>query len=157
PEAHHLMAKDILRFHCVYWPAMLMSAGYEVPRQIFVHGYLILEGRGMSKSLGNVISPEEVIDVYGVDTLRFWAMRSVSFGQDGPVTRESIQERYERELGNELGNLLSRTTAMLARYRDGRLAPVETAAVVADELTSLGAEVAERIDAWDLTGALEEV
>jgi len=97
PAVRHVMAKDILRFHCVYWPAMLMSAGYEVPQQMFVHGYLILEGRGMSKSLGNVISPGEVIDLYGVDTLRFWAMRSVSFGQDGSVSRDSIRERYERD------------------------------------------------------------
>jgi methionyl-tRNA synthetase len=157
PHVRHLMAKDILRFHCVYWPAMLMSAGYEVPRQIFVHGYLMLEGHGMSKSLGNVISPEEVIDRYGVDTLRFWALRSVSFGQDGSVSRDSIRERYERELGNELGNLLSRTTAMIARYRDGRLAAVQSSETISSDLAGLGAAVSERLDAWDLTGALEAI
>jgi methionyl-tRNA synthetase len=157
PEVRHLMGKDILRFHCVYWPAMLLSAGYEVPKQIFVHGYLMLEGRGMSKSLGNVISPLEVVDVYGADTLRFWAIRSVSFGQDGSVSRDSIHERYERELGNELGNLLSRTTAMIARYRDGRLAAVPGSEVIRAALTALGPAVVERIDAWDLTGALEGI
>jgi methionyl-tRNA synthetase len=157
PEVRHLMAKDILRFHCVYWPAMLMSAGYEVPKQIFVHGYLMLEGRGMSKSLGNVITPAAVIDSYGVDTLRFWALRSVSFGQDGSVSLESIHERYERELGNELGNLLSRTTAMIFRYRAGRLDVASGSDQLCGELTGLGAAVVERLDAWDLTGALEEI
>jgi methionyl-tRNA synthetase len=157
PAVRHVMAKDILRFHCVYWPAMLMSAGYEVPQQMFVHGYLILEGRGMSKSLGNVISPAEVIDLYGVDTLRFWAMRSVSFGQDGSVSRDSIRERYERELANELGNLLSRTTAMIARYRDGRLDAGSGSEAIRAELEPIGAAVADRVDAWDLTGALEAV
>jgi methionyl-tRNA synthetase len=155
PEVRHLMAKDILRFHCVYWPAMLMSAGYEVPKQIFVHGYLMLEGRGMSKSLGNVISPDEIIELYGVDTLRFWAMRSVSFGQDGAVSRGSVHERYERELGNELGNLLSRTTAMIARYRAGALKPTEGSDVVQDAIAALAPAVTERIDTWDLTGGLE--
>jgi methionyl-tRNA synthetase len=111
----HLLAKDILRFHCVYWPALLLSAGYEVPQQLFVHGYLNLDDRKISKSLGNVIDPLELIDEYCVDAIRFWAFRSVSFGQDGNVSLESVRERYERELGNDLGNLLSRTTAMIAR------------------------------------------
>ncbi len=157
PEVRHLMAKDILRFHCVYWPAMLMSAGYGVPKQIFVHGYLLLEGRGMSKSLGNVISPHEIVDVYGVDTLRFWAIRSVSFGHDGSVSLGSVHERYERELGNELGNLLSRTTAMIARYRAGTLHVTQGSESIRTVLTAVGPAVVERVDAWDLSGALEEI
>ena len=157
PHVRHLMAKDILRFHCVFWPAMLMSAGYSVPKQVFVHGYLNLEGRGISKSLGNVISPAEVVDVYGIDTLRFWTIRSVSFGQDGSVTRESFHERYERELGNELGNLLSRTTAMIVRYRDGRVPSAEGSMAIHETLAPLGDAVAARMDAWDLTGALETI
>jgi methionyl-tRNA synthetase len=128
-----------------------------VPKQLFVHGYLMLEGRGMSKSLGNVISPDEIIDVYGVDTLRFWAMRSVSFGQDGSVSRDSVHERYERELGNELGNLLSRTTAMIARYRGGEIAPTQGSDAVRDAIAGLGSTVPECLDAWDLTGALESI
>jgi methionyl-tRNA synthetase len=157
PEVRHLMAKDILRFHCVYWPAMLLSAGYEVPKQIFVHGYLMLEGHGMSKSLGNVISPDQITEIYGVDTLRFWAMRSVSFGHDGSVSLDSVHERYERELGNELGNLLSRTTAMIARYRDGVLTPADGSEAIRHALETLGRDVAEQVDAWDLTGALESI
>ena len=119
PVARHLLAKDILRFHCVYWPAMLLAAGYDVPRQLFVHGYLLLNDRKISKSLGNVLDPLDLIDVYGADAVRFWCARSVSFGQDGVASVEGVRERYERELGNDLGNLLSRTTAMVARYRHG--------------------------------------
>ena len=157
PAVRHVMAKDILRFHCVYWPAMLMSAGYEVPQQIFVHGYLLLEEKKISKSIGNVISPLDLVDVYGPDAVRFWALRSVSFGQDGSVSPESVRERYERELANELGNLLSRTTAMIARYRDGRLPLVQGSPEIRAELDGLGAAVTERLDAWDLTGALEAI
>ena len=157
PEVRHMMAKDILRFHCVFWPAMLLSAGHDVPKQCFVHGYLLVDEQKMSKSLGNVISPLDLIDVYGVDAVRFWALRSVSFGQDGTVSLDSLHERYERELGNELGNLLSRTTAMIARYRDGQLSRGSGSPAIAAAVTDLGAAVAERMDAWDLTGALETI
>ena len=85
PEARHLLAKDILRFHCVYWPAMLLAAGYDAPQQLFVHGYLLLDDRKISKSLGNVVDPLDLIDLYGADALRFWCARSVSFGQDAPA------------------------------------------------------------------------
>ena len=91
-----------------------------MPQQLFVHGYLLIDDRKISKSLGNVIDPLDLVDVYGVDAVRFWALRSVSFGQDGSASIEALHERYERELGNDLGNLVSRTTAMIARYRDGR-------------------------------------
>ncbi len=151
----HLLAKDILRFHCVYWPALLLSAGYDVPKQLFVHGYLNLDERKISKSRGNVIDPLDLIDVYGVDAVRYWAARVVMFGQDGNVTIESVQERYERELGNDLGNLVSRTTAMISRYRGGTLAKVEGESPVA--LDVLREDVAARLDVFDLTGALEAI
>jgi methionyl-tRNA synthetase len=153
PVVHHLLAKDILRFHCVYWPAMLLSAGYEPPRQLFVHGYLLLDDRKISKSLGNVVDPLELIDVYGADALRFWMARAVSFGQDGSASVDGIRERYDTELANDLGNLLSRTTAMIARYRDGRLSRGEAEAPL--DLAAVGREVAERFDRFDVTGALE--
>ena len=158
PVVRHLLAKDILRFHCVYWPAMLLAAGYEVPRQLFVHGYLLLDDRKISKSLGNVLDPLDLIDVYGADAVRFWCARSVSFGQDGAASIESLRERYERELGNDLGNLLSRVTAMVARYRDGALsaAPSDDSEV-AGFLEPLADDVAARLDAFDLTGALERI
>src|SRR5262249_40718615 len=157
PHVRHLMAKDILRFHCVYWPAMLMSAGYEVPQQIFVHGYLLLDEQKISKSIGNVTGALDLVDVYGPDAVRFWAIRSVSFGQDGSVSLDSVRERYERELGNELGTLLSRTTAMIARYRDGRIAVGAGSEAIRAELEALGPAVTQRLDTWDLTGALEAI
>ncbi len=153
--AVHLLGKDILRFHCVYWPALLLAAGYEPPRQLFVHGFLNIAERKISKSLGNVIDPLDLIDVYGADAVRFWCARAVSFGQDGNVSLDSFQERYERELGNDLGNLLSRTTAMIARYREGRL--VATPGPGAIDADALREALVERLDRYDITGALDEI
>ena len=137
---------------------MLLSAGYEPPQQLFVHGFLLLDDRKISKSLGNVIDPLDLVDVYGVDAVRFWAARAVSFGQDGSASIDGVRERYERELGNDLGNLLSRTTAMIARYRDGRVvARPEAGSPVAAALADLGPDVAARLDRYDLTGALERI
>jgi len=156
--ARHLMAKDIIRFHCVYWPAMLLSAGYDVPRQIFVHGYLLLDEKKVSKSLGNVVDPLELIDVYGADAIRYWCARAVSFGQDGSASVDGIHERYERELGNDLGNLLSRTTAMIARYRNGRVGAregrnEELAAAVGE----MRAAVERDLDRYDITAAIDAI
>ncbi len=158
PSVRHLLAKDILRFHCVYWPAMLLGAGYAPPRQLFVHGYLLLDDRKISKSLGNVVDPLDLIDVYGADPVRFWCARAISFGQDGAASMAGIHERYERELGNDLGNLLSRTTAMVARYRDGtlRAAPAPEGTVAA-AVGPLADDVAARLDRFDVTGALERI
>jgi methionyl-tRNA synthetase len=156
PVARHLMAKDILRFHCVYWPAMLLSAGYTVPAQIFVHGYLLMDDKKISKSLGNVIDPLPLVDAYGSDAVRYWAISSATFGRDGSASEETLHQRYERELANELGNLVSRTTAMIARYRAGRVAAGNTNAL-AGLLTSLHQELPPRLDAWDLTGALDAI
>jgi methionyl-tRNA synthetase len=155
PVANHLLGKDILRFHCVYWPAMLLSAGYEPPQQLFVHGYLLLDDRKISKSLGNVVEPLELIDVYGVDAVRYWMARAISFGQDGSGSVDGIRQRYENELANDLGNLLSRTTAMLAQYRGGGLRHGDAEPPL--DLKALGDEVAERLDRFDVTGALDRV
>ena len=158
PSVRHLIGKDIIRFHCVFWPAMLLSAGYEVPHQIFVHGYLLLDDRKISKSLGNVVDPLDLVDVYGADPVRFWAARAVAFGQDGTVSIESLHERYERELANDLGNLLSRTTAMIDRFLGGALPKsAREDSPVAALVAGLGDDVARRFDVFDLTGALERV
>jgi methionyl-tRNA synthetase len=157
PEVRHVLAKDILKFHCVIWPALLLAAGLEVPRQLFVHGYLLFGEQKMSKSLGNVIDPLDLIDVYGADPVRFYVVREVQFGQDGNVSVDGVHERYERELGNDLGNLVSRTTAMIARYRDGRLPHASVEGPGADELAALGADVAQQLDSFDVTGALERI
>ena len=147
----HLLGKDILRLHCVLWPALLIAAGYEPPAKLFVHGYLTSGDQKMSKSLGNVIDPLRVIADLGADALRFYVLREVQWGQDGSVTRDGLDRRYEGELANDLGNLVSRTTAMIVRYRDGRVPEGTTA------LESVHERVAERFDALDLTGALEEI
>jgi methionyl-tRNA synthetase len=157
PEVRHILGKDILRFHCVFWPALLLAAGVEVPKQLFVHGFLLLDEQKISKTIGNVIDPLDLIDVYGVDPVRFYLLRTVTFGQDGNISVEGLHERYERELGNELGNLLSRTTAMIAQYREGRIPERGGSSDVAGAIERLGSEVAARLDAFDLTGALEQV
>src|SRR5919204_2396233 len=151
----HLLAKDILRFHCIYWPALLLSAGYEVPRQLFVHGWLLLDERKISKSAGNIVDPLDLIDIYGADAVRFWSARAISFGQDGSASIDGLHERYERELGNDLGNLVSRTTAMIARYRDGRIAPGPRNEELAAAFDGLREKLVARFDVYDLTGALE--
>ena len=157
PEVRHLLGKDILKFHCVIWPALLLAAGLEVPKQLFVHGYLLLDERKIAKSTGNVIDPLDLIDVYGVDPLRFYLFRVATFGQDGSISVEGLHERYERELGNDLGNLLSRTTAMIARYRDGSLRTADVSGELAGAFERGHREIAGRLDEFDLTGALELV
>jgi methionyl-tRNA synthetase len=157
PASYHVIAKDILRFHAVYWPALLMAAEIELPERIFVHGYLLMEGEKMSKSLGNVLDPFAVIDRFGADALRFYLLREVPFGQDGSVSTSSFEQRYESELANELGNLASRTTAMLARYRDGVLSPGEIDPAVLEDFAGLGERVSMHLDRAELTLALEEI
>jgi methionyl-tRNA synthetase len=157
PDVRHLLAKDILRFHCVFWPALLLAAGYDVPKQLFVHGYLQLDDLKISKSLGNVIDPLDLVDLYGSDAVRFWAVRAVSFGQDGNVTLDSLHERYDRELANELGNLVSRTTAMIARYRDGRIPEARGESALAPQLDAVRREVPARLDLFDVSGAVDVI
>src|SRR5262249_11210974 len=119
PASLHVIGKDILKFHTVYWPAFLMAADIEPPQRVYVHGYLMMGEKKMSKSLGNVLDPNEVIDRFGSDALRFYCTREVSFGQDGNVSAAGFESRYETELANDWGNLASRTLAMIDRYRDG--------------------------------------
>src|ERR671915_126263 len=137
PATVHLIGKDILKFHAVIWPAMLMAAGIEVPRRVAIHGFLLLGEHKMSKSLGNVIEPFQVAGLYGPDALRFYLMREVSFGSDGEVSPEGFETRYTTELANELGNLASRTLAMVARYRDGVVPEADPPRDVAEELEGL--------------------
>jgi methionyl-tRNA synthetase len=158
PADLHVMAKDILKFHAVYWPAFLMAADYELPRRMVIHGYLLMEGQKMSKSLGNVLDPFEVIDRFGADALRHYCFREVSFGQDGAVSAAGFESRYETELANDWGNLASRTLAMIERYRDGVVPDSEPDdALVAGEdgFAELVQEVSELLDRAELTQALE--
>ena len=121
PADVHLLAKDILKFHAVIWPALLWSAGYEAPRGEFIHGYLLMGGEKMSKTRGNVLDPFAVIEQCGIDALRFYLFREVTFGQDGVISLEGFEQRYNNELANELGNLVSRVVSMIGKYRDGHL------------------------------------
>ena len=157
PVANHLVGKDIIRFHCVYWPAMLLSAGYDPPKQVFAHGWLLLDDVKISKSLGNALDPFEVIDVYGADAVRYWCARAVPFGQDGSASFAGIAERYERELGNDLGNLVSRTTAMIAKYRDGVIPSVPTSPAIAQAIAAVHDAVPAQLDAFDITGAIDQI
>jgi methionyl-tRNA synthetase len=155
PASYHLIGKDILRFHAVYWPALLMAAGLELPEHVFVHGFLLMDGEKMSKSLGNVLDPFAVIDRYGADALRFYLLRDVPFGQDGSVSTAAFELRYESELANDLGNLASRTIAMVHRYRDGVAAAVTLDGELEGEFGGLAGEVQWLMDRAELTGALE--
>jgi len=157
PPDYHIIGKDILRFHAVYWPALLMAAGLELPRHVFVHGYLLMDGEKMSKSLGNVLDPFAVIERFGADALRFYVLREVPFGQDGSVSTASFELRYETELANELGNLASRTIGMVQRYRAGKVASVAPDAQLAADFDGLPERVAAHVDAAELTLALEEI
>jgi methionyl-tRNA synthetase len=157
PAEVHLIAKDILRFHAVYWPALLMAAGIELPKRVFVHGYLLMDGEKMSKSLGNVLDPFEVIERFGADALRFYLLRDVPFGQDGSVSTASFEQRYESELANDYGNLASRTLAMIARYRDGVVDGGDPDELLQGDFAGLPERVAELLDRVELTSALDEI
>src|SRR5262249_16537288 len=157
PATYHVIGKDILRFHTVFWPAMLMAADIPVPQHVFVPGYLPLDGEKMSKSLGNVLDPFEIIDRFGTDALRYYLLRDVSFGEDGSVSTTAFEQRYATELANEYGNLASRTLAMVGRYRDGELPATELDPALAAEFEGLADRVAARIDRVELTQALDEI
>ena len=122
PADLHVIGKDIVRFHAVYWPAFLMSAGIEVPRRIFSHGFLFNRGEKMSKSVGNVIDPFTMTDAYGVDQFRYFFLREVPFGQDGNYSHEAIVNRINADLANDLGNLAQRSLTMVGKQLGGKLA-----------------------------------
>lgn len=123
PADMHVIGKDITRFHCVIWPAMLMSTGIALPKTIFGHGFVFLKGEKMSKTLGNVVTPMDVVQKFGADPLRYYLMREGSFGRDSDFTWEHFIERYNGDLANGIGNLVSRTIGMACRYQDGKIRP----------------------------------
>jgi methionyl-tRNA synthetase len=157
PADVHVIGKDILKFHAVFWPAVLMAAGIEVPRRLFVHGYLLMDEHKMSKSLGNVIDPFQVMDVYGTDALRYYVLREVTFGADGNVSTEGFETRYTTELANEYGNLASRTLAMIARYRDSRVPDAEPDPELVREFDGLAERVCGHFDEEQISPALDEI
>jgi methionyl-tRNA synthetase len=157
PATLHLIAKDILKFHTVFWPALLMAAGLELPKRIYIHGYLLMDEHKMSKSLGNVIDPFEVSDRFGVDALRHYLLSAVSFGQDGSVSPEDFETRYNAELANEYGNLAARTLPLIVRHRGGVVPDAELPQELVSAFAGLPEKVRDRMDAVEVTAALEEI
>src|SRR3954466_12810454 len=136
PADVHLIGKDVVRFHAVYWPAFLMSAGIELPKQVYGHGFLLSRGEKMSKSVGNVVDPMVLADRFGVDALRYFLLREVPFGQDGSYSADSIVNRANAELANSFGNLAQRTLSMIVKNLDAIL-PAAGEAVEDKELLDL--------------------
>ena len=161
PADVQLVGKDILRFHAVYWPAMLMAAGLDLPRCVFAHGWLLVGGEKMSKSKLTGIAPSQIVDHFGSDAFRYYFMRAIQFGQDGSFSWEDMSARYTAELANGLGNLASRATAMVQRYRDGVLPAAGTETDAEAGLRALLQEVARAADsdveALDFSGAIGQV
>jgi methionyl-tRNA synthetase len=121
PADLHMIGKDIIRFHTVYWPAFLLSAGLELPKKVFVHGFLLNRGEKMSKSVGNVVDPINLVDTFGLDQVRYFFLREVPFGQDGSYNEEAIIGRINADLANEFGNLAQRSLSMVAKNLDGKV------------------------------------
>jgi methionyl-tRNA synthetase len=121
PANVQVIGKDILRFHAAIWPAMLMSLGLPLPKQLYVHGFVTVEGKKMSKSIGNVVHPSEIVDKYGVDACRYYFLRHVPSYEDGDFSWQRLEAAYNNELANELGNAVQRTVAMIVKYKDGNI------------------------------------
>jgi methionyl-tRNA synthetase len=161
PADAHIIGKDIIRFHAVYWPAFLMSAGIALPKRVYAHGFLFNRGEKMSKSVGNVVDPFNLVKAYGVDQLRYFLLREVPFGQDGSYSHEAIVARTNADLANDLGNLAQRSLTMIARQFDGVLpAPgafSEADKALLDQADAMLAEVRQAFAAFQIHQALNTV
>ncbi len=154
PADTHVVGKGINWFHSVIWPGLLISAGIELPKTILVHGYLTFNGKKISKSLGNAINPTEIINKYGVDPTRYALIKDVPFNQDGDFSEESLKERNNNELANDLGNLLSRTLALCEKYFDGKLSKSKDDSLVKELNLD---KISKYFDKFELHNALEEI
>ncbi|HET8843294.1 MAG TPA: methionine--tRNA ligase, partial [Ktedonobacteraceae bacterium] len=161
PANAHVIGKNIVRFHCLYWPAMLMSADLPLPKQIAVHGFSTLENRKISKSTGNVVSPVELVDEFGSDAVRYYVLRSLSFGTDSDFSRTRLIGRYNDELAKDLGNLLNRVVSMVNRYRQGRIPepaqPGEREQDIQRVAQEARQEAEKALGNWEIGRAIEQV
>jgi methionyl-tRNA synthetase len=161
PADAHVIGMDITRFHCLYWPAMLLSAGLPFPRQIAVHGFMTLEGDKISKSTGNIVHPIQLVDEFGVDAIRYYLLRNLSFASDRYFTREGLIRRYNDELYKDLGNLLNRVVAMVHRYREGIIPEPGMNGERENDLQMVAIEAREQaerdLEAWEIGNALQSI
>jgi methionyl-tRNA synthetase len=157
PADLHLIGKEILRFHTVFWPAFLMAAGWELPKHVFAHGWLLFENDKMSKSRGNIVRPAPIADTMGVDALRYFLLREIVFGQDGSFSFDALVGRYNSDLANGLGNLASRSLSMLQQYREGATPPSFADNELSAEISATYKEVVAHYEAFDFSKALERV
>jgi len=164
PADLHMIGKEIVRFHCVYWPAFLLAAGLPVPKSIVAHGWLLFEESKMSKSRGNIVRSETILDVLGADALRYFLLREIVFGQDGSFSFDALVQRYNADLANGLGNLASRTLTMITRYFHGEVPSPSTTAVhtaaedaIRDVAEQTIAECNQAFDEYRFSSALESI
>ena len=162
PAQYHFVGKDIIRFHCVIWPAMLLAAGIPLPEKVFAHGFLLTKGEKMSKSKGNAMAPAELVERFGVDGYRYYFLRDVQFGTDGSISLEGMVQRYNSDLANDWGNLCSRLFNMVGKYCDGAVPDPSAAPIETDDdaelkaiARGLYASYEEQMSRLDYSGALE--
>jgi methionyl-tRNA synthetase len=160
PADLHVIGKDVVRFHAVYWPAFLMSAGLPLPRAVFGHGHVLLRGQKMSKSAGNVVDPEALVDAFGTDALRYFMVRDVTFGQDGSYSAEAIVNRVNADLANSFGNLAQRTLSFIAKSCEGKLplggkSDEADAALMRTVATAAREELPRHFEALELSQGIE--
>lgn len=153
----HVIGKDILRHHAVYWPIMLKAIGLEVPKCVFAHGWWVIKGEKMSKSKGNVVDPLALVERYGVDPYRYFLLREVSFGLDGTFSEEALVARYNSDLANDLGNLLNRTLTMVEKYFGGKVPKGDGSKELRTKYRALPDELLKTIPRFDFTTALTKI
>lgn len=157
PADLHLVGKEIIRFHAVYWPAFLMAAGLPLPKQIWAHGWLLFENDKMSKTKGNVVRPLPIASIMGADPLRYFLLREVVFGQDGSFSYDALVQRYNSDLANGLGNLASRVLSMIHQYRAGKVPESDGDSNIADEAKQVVEQVLEAFNQFEFNRALEKI